>query len=113
MYVKIGNYAYTYMLSYVPTSKFSMAKLVCYRKYCSCKLKIYCKVSLPNTLNETYNRPPYILAAGSGNKIWWSKVVGCIHKEAPCPNSPSYFISIGAVQTKVPSLPKVTYFATV
>ena len=28
-----------------------------------------------NTLNETYNRPPYILAAGSGNKTWWSKVV--------------------------------------
>ena len=48
------------------------------------------------TLNETYNRLPYILAAGSGNKTWWSKVLSCIHKEAPCPNSSSYFISIDA-----------------
>ena len=33
-----------------------------------------------NTLNETYNRPPYILATGSANKTWWSKVVSYIHK---------------------------------
>ena len=46
------------------------------------------------TLNETYNRPPYILAAGSGNLNWWSKVVSCIRKETPCPNSSSYFISV-------------------
>ena len=32
------------MLSYVPTSKFSVAKLVCYRKYCSCKLKFHCQI---------------------------------------------------------------------
>ena len=35
------------MLSYIPMSKFSMAKLVGYRKYCSCKL-IRVKISLPN-----------------------------------------------------------------
>ena len=52
-------------------------------------------VQLRNTLNETYNRSSYILAAGSGNKTWWSKEVSCIHKEAPCPDSSSYFISVG------------------
>ena len=50
---------------------------------------------LDSTLNETYNRPPYILATGSGNQILWLKIVSCIHKEAPCQNSLSYFISIG------------------
>ena len=32
------------MLNYVPTSKFSVAKLVGYRKHCSCKLKFHCQI---------------------------------------------------------------------
>ena len=47
------------------------------------------------TVNKTYYRPPYILGPDSGNKIWWSKVVSCIHKETPCPNSSEFFISTG------------------
>ena len=69
------------------------------------------------TMNETYNRPSYILAVGSGNKTWWSKAVSCIHKEAPFPNSSKLFhfnrtptSCTGAVRTKVPSFQKVAYY---
>ena len=44
---------------------------------------LHCKPMEPceqSALNETYNRPPYILATGSANKTWWSKIVSCIHK---------------------------------
>ena len=45
------------------------------------------------TLNESYNRPPYILAASSENKIHSSKIFSFIHKKNPCPVSSIYFIS--------------------
>ena len=54
-----------------------------------------CIVCFACTLNETYNRPPYILATGSGNKTWWANIVRSIHKKTPFPNFSSYFISIG------------------
>ena len=74
----------------------------------------------PHAMNETYNRPPYILATGSGNKTWWSKIVSCIHKKSPWPKLFELFhfnrtpaSCKGAIRTKVPSFQKVTYLATV
>ena len=49
-------------------------------KYTNCKKKNSLKnrSSQPqavreSTLNETYDRPPFIFATDSGNNIWWSK----------------------------------------
>ena len=48
-----------------------------------------------NIMNESYNRPPYILTASSENKIQSSKIFSFLHKKNPCPNTSIYFISKG------------------
>ena len=82
MHVKIwkyGNYAYAYMLSYVPTSKFSIAKLACYyRKYCSCKLKhvvkFQCQIYIYTNVHEQSEICPWTLKT---LLMWFDKLARC------------------------------------
>ena len=52
---------------------------------------------LKTTLNESYNLPPYILAASSDNKNKASTNFSLIQRENDCQNFSSNFISKGSL----------------
>ena len=67
----------------------------------------------PSTFNESYNRPPYILAASAENKNMKSMVFILYRRRILAKVSSSNFTSTGCLilEIKVPSFQKVTCFA--